>query len=311
MNYQGANIFLAIVEHQSITAAAKALYITQPAISAHINRLENELGVQLMIRKRGASKITLTPEGEAFIPVAKEWVAAERTLQNYKDTYQRIPFRIAGIQITHESLLPILVEKLKQRMPRLEVSLHLIPSDEMELMFKPPQFDVALRFYDYQSINATQYCFKVPFFQDQTFVLCPIDTPLPDRVLTPEDLDPAFQLRRVYMSEHMAQWHQIHFPENAISRFPAVMDLMKIHDHLKQDSRCWFFVAASISEHLMNEYPNELTLRRIEPMPPARNGNIIVSKTFFRSDILQAFYDCCREYLKERPYLINLIPDTV
>ena len=38
MNYQSVKIFLAIVEHRSISAAARALYLTQPAVSGHLNR---------------------------------------------------------------------------------------------------------------------------------------------------------------------------------------------------------------------------------------------------------------------------------
>lgn len=310
MNYQGANIFLAIVEHQSITAAAKALYITQPAISAHMNRLENELGVQLLIRKRGTSKIALTPEGEAFIPVAREWVAAEHTLQHYKDTYQHFPFRIAALWSTHQVLTPVLIGKLNRRLPQVDVQLQEIPASEMELMFRPPQFDVALRFYYYQSIEATQYCTKTSFFQDSVYVLCPAGTPLPKRVLTPQDLDPSFEIRPVYTPEAMVLWRQKFFPENSTSRFPPVSNGYNSYQSF-QDPRCWAFSSASIAEHLVAEHPGELTYRQISPMPPARNGNVIVSKTFFRPHILQAFYHCCREYLAERPYLTSLLPETV
>ena len=310
MNYQSARIFLAIVEHESITAAAKALYITQPAISSHMNRLEEELGVQLMIRKRGANKIVLTPEGTAFIPVAREWASAEQALQNYKETYQQLSFRIGAISSTHEYLIPTLTEKLKKELPQLDIQLYIIPDNEMELMFHPPHFDVALRFYDYKSIENTQYCYKIPFFQDHRYILCPADTPLPDRLLTPEDLDPVFEIRRAYLSEHMVFWYQQHFPENAMSQYPANIHILKIPSQFK-DPRCWAFVHAHIAEHLIAEYPGELTFRRISPSPPARTGNLIVSKTFAKPEILNAFLRCCREYLKNHPDLISLLPDIV
>lgn len=47
--------FLKADELGSFSAAAKALSLTQPAVSHHINSLENELGVILFTRKKAAS----------------------------------------------------------------------------------------------------------------------------------------------------------------------------------------------------------------------------------------------------------------
>ena len=95
-----------------------------------------------------------------------------------------------------------------------------------------------------------------------------------------------------------------------MSRYPAIIDRMKIHTYFK-DPRCWCFLSAIIAEYLMEEYPGELTYRRISPLPPARSGNIIVSKTYAKSDVLSTFFQCCREYLDEHPCLTGLLPDSV
>lgn len=56
--------FLKVAEEGSITRAADALYLTQPAVTQHIKSLENELGVALFDRTgRG---VRLTEAGEAF-----------------------------------------------------------------------------------------------------------------------------------------------------------------------------------------------------------------------------------------------------
>ncbi len=56
--------FLAVVDHKSITRAAKHLYISQPALSKQMALLEEELGIKLMYRlSRG---ITLTEAGRQF-----------------------------------------------------------------------------------------------------------------------------------------------------------------------------------------------------------------------------------------------------
>ena len=59
--------FLTIVRTGSISAAAEVLYVTQPALSRRIRALEQELGYQLFIRKKGLRNVGLTAEVKAFI----------------------------------------------------------------------------------------------------------------------------------------------------------------------------------------------------------------------------------------------------
>ena len=65
--------FLNIVKYGSITKAAEVLYISQPALSRRIKSLENELQYELFIRQKGIRNVILTPQGEAFIPIAEKW----------------------------------------------------------------------------------------------------------------------------------------------------------------------------------------------------------------------------------------------
>lgn len=58
----------AVYEYKNFTKAAEELYVSQPTISAAINRLENEIGVELIIRS--PKKVIFTPEGEHFIQKA-------------------------------------------------------------------------------------------------------------------------------------------------------------------------------------------------------------------------------------------------
>jgi DNA-binding transcriptional LysR family regulator len=70
MEFRQLQHFVAIVETGSISAAARRLYLAQPAISASIKKLENDLNMPLLHRReRGVS---LTEAGQQFLLHAKQ-----------------------------------------------------------------------------------------------------------------------------------------------------------------------------------------------------------------------------------------------
>ncbi|MFC7686683.1 LysR family transcriptional regulator [Ureibacillus sp. GCM10028918] len=74
--------FIAVANHQSISAAAKYLHLSQPTLSRQLSDLESELGTPLFIR--GNRKITLTTEGLFLLTKAKEIVRlVDKTEANF------------------------------------------------------------------------------------------------------------------------------------------------------------------------------------------------------------------------------------
>ena len=72
-------VFIAVAEHLSFTQASKELKISQPAITKHIQELENIYNTQLFSRQKG--KISLTRQGELFLEHAQKIVADCAALQ--------------------------------------------------------------------------------------------------------------------------------------------------------------------------------------------------------------------------------------
>lgn len=62
MNIKGLKVFSAVIETGSFSGAALKLHCVQPNITAHINKLEKQFGVRLLVRSPGG--ITLTAEGD-------------------------------------------------------------------------------------------------------------------------------------------------------------------------------------------------------------------------------------------------------
>ena len=69
-------IFHTVAIEGSISRAAEALYLSQPAVSQHIRSLEKDIGVQLLVR--GRRGVTLTPAGEVFLKYAQQLVMLSR-----------------------------------------------------------------------------------------------------------------------------------------------------------------------------------------------------------------------------------------
>ncbi len=121
MNLSFLNSFLAVAASGSFTAAAQDLFITQPAVSQHIQALEEELGVRLFIR-RGRGTV-LTEEGKVLRAKTEDLM---RTLDDVRTRLQdtnelrRGRIHLAVTELAVYLLPPVLLE-FKKRYPGIEV----------------------------------------------------------------------------------------------------------------------------------------------------------------------------------------------
>ncbi|MBK7844339.1 MAG: LysR family transcriptional regulator [Bdellovibrionales bacterium] len=69
MNLQQLTTFCAVLSEGSMTAAADKLFLTQPAVSQQIRNLEEELGVELLVR--GVRQVKSTIQGQMLYDYAK------------------------------------------------------------------------------------------------------------------------------------------------------------------------------------------------------------------------------------------------
>jgi DNA-binding transcriptional LysR family regulator len=89
--------FVAVARHRHFTRAAEALYVTQPALSQQIRRLEAELGLQLLART--PQGVELTPAGQDLLLRAEAIlgdVAAARTAMDEHAGAERGSVRVAA-----------------------------------------------------------------------------------------------------------------------------------------------------------------------------------------------------------------------
>lgn len=94
LNYRHLRCFHAVAHEGGVTAAAKALHVSQPSVSALLQKLEASIGHRLFDR-RGRSMV-LTPEGRVVLEYADEIFRLERELESaIRGQIQGRPMRLA------------------------------------------------------------------------------------------------------------------------------------------------------------------------------------------------------------------------
>lgn len=118
MNLRQLKIYVSVCNSGSFTATAKALYMTQPAVSHVIHDLEQEVGTTLL--ERVPKKISLTPAGLILFEKAKHLLSAYEDLENEISNLNELaPLRIGScITVAHTFLIP-LIELMKETYPNL------------------------------------------------------------------------------------------------------------------------------------------------------------------------------------------------
>lgn len=83
MRFEQLQYLIETVEIGSISEASKKLYISQQGLSDSLRRLENEMGVPILIRNKKG--VTLTKQGMSLYPYAKKVAESYREMQAYLD----------------------------------------------------------------------------------------------------------------------------------------------------------------------------------------------------------------------------------
>ena len=135
-----------VAEHQNISRAARALFLSQPALSTSIAQLEETLGLQLLIRHH-ARGVSLTPAGNTFLAQARSLLAhAEEVTAVGRALGESVQGVLeAGCFWTLSPFfLPGLLVLARQRHPELQIQFTEGPLDELQTLLRNGQIEMAL-----------------------------------------------------------------------------------------------------------------------------------------------------------------------
>jgi len=135
-------VFVGVVEHGSLSGAARAFRMTPSAVSKLVGRLEARLGVRLI--QRSTRKVQLTPEGAVFfersVRILEEMDAAEREVSAGVAPRGRLRVNV-NVPFGLHCLLPLLPAFL-ERYPQITIDVAL--TDAVVDLFDS-RADVAIR----------------------------------------------------------------------------------------------------------------------------------------------------------------------
>jgi DNA-binding transcriptional LysR family regulator len=137
--------FIEVARRQSVSRAAEALFLTQPALTARVQGLERELGCSLFVRTPRGMK--LTKAGEAFLPYAVralDALADGRMQVNALERGGAGRLAIGAAPAVGTYVLPQLLKSFALSHPRVSVSVRTGHSEEVLELVLREQVDVGL-----------------------------------------------------------------------------------------------------------------------------------------------------------------------
>ena len=146
MNLQQLRYVVTLAETHSFTKAAEAAFVVQSALSQQVRRLEDELGVRLF--ERTTRSVSLTPAGEALLPLVRQVVAG---IDQIAIDAQALSGTVAGrltvgmMEVPSESLdVATLMATFHSRYPDVSVTLRSGGSDVLVEAVRDRKLDVAI-----------------------------------------------------------------------------------------------------------------------------------------------------------------------
>lgn len=134
--------FIAVYDGGSVRVAAESLHVTPPAVSAAISALESALGVPLFTKAgRG---IVPTDAGDTFASYVRKLLGLLVEASGAVHDADRGRVRIGAVATASEYVLPPLIASFAREHPHVELSLSVLPRDELFALAADHHVDVVL-----------------------------------------------------------------------------------------------------------------------------------------------------------------------
>lgn len=181
MNFQQLRIIRETVRCGfNLTDVATALFTSQPGVSKHIRDLEDELGLEIFVRK-GKRLTGLTDPGKELLVLVEKMLADARNIKSLADQFSNRDVGQLTVVTTHTQArysLPQVVNQFRKKYPKVHLRLHQGSPREIIQMLKEGTADIGIAT---ELLSEESELVSFPYYEWQHVVIAHKDHPLADR----------------------------------------------------------------------------------------------------------------------------------
>jgi LysR family hydrogen peroxide-inducible transcriptional activator len=136
---------LAVAEHKNFTLAADKCFVTQPTLSMQIQKIEEELNIQIFDRTK--KPIQLTDIGQKIVNQAKNIVNEADRIQDIVEQQKGFvggEFRLGIIPTIMPTLLPMFLNNFIKKYPKVKLIIEELNTDEIITKLNNGHLDAAI-----------------------------------------------------------------------------------------------------------------------------------------------------------------------
>lgn len=291
IDFELYKVFYYVAKNKNLSKAANDLYISQPAVSQSIKKLEEEIGYKLFYRTKNG--MNLTEDGEVLFDYLKRPIEClskgKRYLSDKKDK-NLMTIRIGGsTTLIKYTLLPIL-KKFKQEYPNVKLEIIQGITSELMEMFDNDLLDIVLLSINQMNKNDKRiliieeaqdvFCYKKEQFGfERVFSMNDLnDLPL----LLQSDVSTS----RKFLDDLVGKEHVILKSKYDISSYGLVLDFVKEglgvafvnYNHVKDDIR-----------------DGKLAILKTDFEIPMRKIGLCVNKKIKNEEVIKRFVDLIKK----------------
>ena len=153
MEFRQLRYFVKVAELRSFSEASKALFISQSTLSQQIKQLEEELGVELLVRD--SRHVSMSDYGEQYLPYAKQVLKDVDTSTERMNDVRQLKIGTLNVGATY-TFCPLLADTVRDYMkkyPGIKLKIYCRSMENLREMLEHGQLDVALSYKPLQSYD--------------------------------------------------------------------------------------------------------------------------------------------------------------
>ena len=156
---------VAVAQERNFGRAAQKCFVSQPALSVAIQKLEEELGTQVF--ERGKNEVTVTPVGERIVEQAQRVLEESARIREIAQSGRNQlfgPLKLGVIYTVAPYLLPDLIPALRALAPQMPLDLEENLTENLEVSLKSGRLDAAIVALPFAPPGVvTEFLYEEPF----------------------------------------------------------------------------------------------------------------------------------------------------